>query len=284
AATRARLTEARSARHLWAHSYEGNVDDILGLQSEVARHIAEQVRIKLTPHERDRLTGARAVDPSAYEAYLRGRYLWNRRNDVDLRKSIEFFKQAIAADPGYALAYAGLADTYNILSDTHAMTPAQAAPLARAAAQRAHELDPMLGEAYTSLAFGLMFHDWNWSEAERGFKSSLALSPGYATGHQWYSEFLAAMGRFDEGIVEARRARELDPLAAVLATPLGDVYYFARRYEDAIRELRSSLEVEPDFSHSITDLARALTEVGQYEEAIALFRNLAVAGGSEPRF
>jgi serine/threonine-protein kinase len=271
----AQLIEAATDRHLWGQSYERDFGDVLALQREVARAIAEEIRIRLLPNESSRLATARAVDPVAFDAYLRGRHLWNRRHPEAVRRSIEWFDQAIESDPTYALAWAGLADSYNILGDQHAISPAEAGPRAKAAARRALELDPASAEAHTSLAYQLCFHDWDWTAAERAFVRSLELQPSYATGHQWYAEFLVMVERGDEAIAEARRARELDPLSTVIAVTHADVLYFCRRFEEAATVLRTALQVDPSFVHGHTDLGRTCSQLGLHDEAIAAYRTAA---------
>ena len=268
----ANLIEAATDRHLWSKSYERDVGDVLALQGTIARAIADEVRIEITPREQRRLATGRAVDPAAFEAYLKGRYFWNRRTVPELKRGIEFFQQAIDADPTYAEAYAGLADSYNILADISAMRPSEGFAIARAAAERALEIDDQIAEAHTSLGFLRLFHEWNWAGAEESYRRALAINPGYATAHQWYAEFLVSQGRFDEALTEARRAHTLDPLAFILSTTVGDVLYFARRYDEAIAQLRATVEMEPNFQPAHSDLGRALAQRGDYDEAIQEFQ------------
>ncbi|HEY2954840.1 MAG TPA: protein kinase [Candidatus Eisenbacteria bacterium] len=277
------LIEAASDRHLWAHSYESPLDDVLALQSDVATHIAEEVRVKLSPGEQQRLSGKRVVNPRAYEAYLRGRHAWSKRIESELRRSVGFFQQAIDADPTYAPGYAGLADAYNILADVGTLAPLEAASRARAATSRALELDPRLAEAHTSRAFIRFFFDWDWEGAERAFREAIDLNPGYATAHQWHAELLAAQARFDEALTAARRAESLDPLAFIIGTTVGDVFYFWRRYDEAIEQLRRVIVLQPTFAAAHNDLARALVQAGRPEEAIEEFLAAAELSGGDPR-
>ena len=279
----ANLIEAATDRHLWSKSYERDVGDVLALQGTIARAIADEVRIEITPREQRRLATGRAVDPAAYEAYLRGRYFWNRRTVPELKRGIEFFQQAIEADPTYAEAYAGLADSYNILADMSALRPSEGFAVARAAAGRALEIDDQIAEAHTSLGFLLTFHDWDWSGAEESYRRALAINPGYATAHQWYAEFLVSQARFDEALAEARRAHTLDPLAFILGTTVGDVLFFSRRYDEAIAQLRATVEMEPRFLPPHSDLGRALAQRGDYDEAIAEFQTASRLAGSNPK-
>ena len=278
-----KLIEAAADRHLWAQSYERDVGDVLALQGELAQAIAGEVQIKLTPGERERLGGTRAVNPRAYEAYLRGRHCWNKRTTAEVRRAADFFQQAIAADPSYAAAHAGLADAYNILADLGSVAPLEAASRARAATSRALDLDPRLAEAHTSLGFIRFFFDWDWDGSERAFREAIAQNPGYATAHQWYAELLASQARFEEAVAEGRRAETLDPLGFAIATSLADVLYFQRRFDEAIAHLRRVIEVEPTFYPARNDLARALAQSGRAGEAIEEFLAAAELSGGDPR-
>jgi len=265
------LIEAASDRSMWAKSYERPLTDILALQSEVARAIADEIRIQVTPEEHGRLGPKGPVNPAAHVAYLQGRFLWNRWNTESLLASIARYQEAIAADPDYARAYAGLADSYSTLGNTNAMPPGEAYPLARAAAQRGLELDPELADLHASLGYVHRFHDWDWPAAERRFLRAIACNPGYATGRRWYAQFLSGMGRHDEAIGEAERALEFDPLSLIIHTAVGDVLFFARRYERAAGYYRRCLEMDSAFGPGHTDLARTLEQLGRHDEALAEF-------------
>jgi TolB-like protein/Flp pilus assembly protein TadD len=276
----ANLIEAATDRHLWSRTYERDVGDVLGLQGAVARAIADEIRVEITPREQRRLATGRTVDPRAYEAYVRGRYYWNKRTPPELRKGIEFFQQAIEADPTYAEAHAGLADSYNILADMSSMRPSEGFAIARAAIDRALEIDDQIAEAHTSLGFLRAFSEWNWAGAEESYRRAIALNPGYATAHQWCAELLVILARFDEALASARRAHSLDPLAFIIGTTVGDALFFARRYDEAIAQLRATAEMEPRFVPAHNDLGRALVQVGRYDEAIHEFQTaLQLAGG-----
>jgi serine/threonine protein kinase/Tfp pilus assembly protein PilF len=267
----AQLIEAAADRSLWAKSYERSLDDVLTLQREVARAIAEEIRVQLTPREAARLSGRTGVAPEAYELYLRGRYLWNRRSEEDVRHALEFFRRAVEIAPQYASAHAGIADAFNILGELEAMSVAEARTSARAAAERALALDPDLPEALTSLGFVNLFYDWDWPAAEASYRRAVAAGPGYATGHQWYSEYLVTQRRFADAEAEARHAVALDPLSPILENALSDALFFDRRYAAAEAVLRRMLEMHPHYAPGITDLARVLTELGRHDEAIAKF-------------
>jgi tetratricopeptide (TPR) repeat protein len=244
---------------------------VLYLQREVARDVAEQVRVTLTPNEKKRLATAGAVDPAAYESYLRGRSFWNQRSEASLLKAIDQFNKAIEVDAGYAPAYSGLADCYTTLGYLSYLDPLDAFPRARDAATKAIELDPSLAEAHTSLAYYNLYHAWNWAEAENEFKKAIELNPNYATAHDWYSYYLMAMGRFDDAWKEVNRAHELDPLSVTISTDIGFNYYYGHNYDEAINQLRATLSVSPKFPLAHLWLGRAYQQKKMYSEAIDEF-------------
>ena len=279
----ANLIEAATDHNMWSRSYERDVGDVLALQGAIARAIADEIRVEITPREQRRLATGHTVNPAAYEAYLRGRYYWNKRTPAELKRGIEFFNQAIAADPTYAEAYAGLADSYGILADLNAVRPRDGFAAARAAVERALEIDDQLAQAHTSLGFLRTFDEWDWASAEASYRRAIALHPGYPTAHQWLAEHLATQGRFAEALAEARRAQELDPLAFIMGTTVGDVLFFARRYDEAIAQLRATSEMEPSFVPAHNDLGRALALSGKYDESIAEFETAARLSGGDLR-
>ena len=275
----AQLIDARSDTHLWGESYERALGDVLSLQSEVARAIAGEVRIKLSPQADQRLARTPRVDPAAFEAYLKGRYCWNRRTEGDLRRAADYFRQAIERDPGYALAHVGLADAFNLQGFLNVLPPGEAFPRARAAALTAVQIDAQLGEAHNSLAYARLYHDWDWAEAERGFRRALELSPGYSVAHQWYMNLLATQGRFDEALQEGMKARELDPFSVITTNAVGWMYFHKRDFERALAEMRIAMEIDPDFMIAHVWCSWPLLELGRYEEAISeLERGVALAG------
>ena len=267
----AQLIYAPRDQHLWAEEYQRYVRDVLYLQREVARDIAEQVRVTLTPNERNRLATAGAVDPAAYESYLRGRSFWNQRSEASLLKAIDQFNKAIEVDSGYAPAYSGLADCYTTLGYLSYLDPLDAFPRAHDAATKALELDPSLAEAHTSLAYYNLYHAWNWAEAENEFKKAIELNPNYAIAHDWYSYYLMAMGRFDEAWKEVNRAHELDPLSVTISTDIGFNHFYRRNYDEAINQLRTTLSVNPKFPLAHLWLGRAYQQKKMYAEAIDEF-------------
>jgi TolB-like protein len=268
----ANLLHAPTDRHLWAESYERDVRNVLGLQSEIAQSIASEIRVRVSPQVQARLASARPVNPEAYEAYLSGRYQWNRRTEESLKRSIEYFQKAVEKDPGYAPAYAGLADSYAILGDNGFRRPKDVFPEARAAAMRALELDPMLAEAHTSLASVMKAYDWNWLGAEREFRRAIELNPNYSPAHQFYGELLECLGRFEEAIAELKRARQLDPFAPRIHGILVWTLYLARRYDEGLEELRKGIEVDPHRAVFFFVRGEIYLQKGMYEQALTDLR------------
>jgi len=261
--------DAREDRNLWSNSYEGELRDILSLQSQVAQAIAGEIQVKLTPQESASLAKSRTVNPQAYETYLRARYSWNKRTPEDLNKAIESFKAAIEIDPTYALAYTGLADSYSLLSIYGDVPPREAMPRAKAAAERALEIDGALAEPQATLANVEWAYDWDSAAAEAGFRKALAANPNYASAHQWFAVYLSNHGRHEEAIAEILRARELDPLSPIIEANIWMDYYYARRYDRAIDELRRAVERDPNYwvTHSI--LGQTYLAMGRTADATA---------------
>jgi TolB-like protein/DNA-binding winged helix-turn-helix (wHTH) protein/Flp pilus assembly protein TadD len=267
----AQLIDASSDKHLWSQSYEGELRDTLGLQSQVARAIADQIRINLNSQEQSALKTVRTVNPEAYESYLKGRYFWNKRTADGLKVALAYFNQAIDEDPKYAQSYSGLADTYALLGDWQyaAMTTKEALPKAKAAAIKALELDSGLGEAHNSLAFCLDGFDWNFDSAGKEFRRAIELNPGYATAHHWYAWHLGLLGRYDEAIVEMRKAESLDPLSIIINADLAELLVLAHSYDESIRQSRKTLEMDPSFALAHNQLGQAYLQKQMHNEAIA---------------
>jgi eukaryotic-like serine/threonine-protein kinase len=265
----AQLIDARHDRHLWAKVYEQDLRDIFALQSEVARDIAREIEVKLTPQEREQLTRTRQVDPEAHLAYLKGRYFWNLFTDHGFRLAIEHFNLAIEKDSTHALAYAGLADTYILLAVDGFRPPKQVVTQAKVAATKALQIDDTLAEAHISWGVYNMFFEWNWSEAERSFKRAIDLNPNSADAHHFYGHYLQAMGDVEGGVAAARRALELDPLSLILNNELGWAIYFTRRYDEAIAAYRNTLEMDPNFVFAVWSLAMAYSENEMPDVALA---------------
>ena len=267
----AQLIHAATDQHLWAEAYERDLRDVLVLQDEVARTIAQQVRVKLTPEENIRLSSGRPVDPEAYQLYVKGRYFWAKRNQESFNRAISYFREAIDRDPSYAAPYSGLADCYVLFGssfDVGGHPPSEVQPKAKAAALKALELDSSLADAHNSLAYVKLNYDWDWSGAEAEFKRSLELNPGYAHGHHWYAHLLFSSGRRDEALAESTRSLELDPLSPILVVHLGWHYLYTRQHDRALDQLAKALELEPSYALAHWYRGLAYEEKKMYPEAL----------------
>ncbi len=274
------LVDAVDGSQLWGEQYNRRLSDIFAVQEEIAKEISAKLMLRLTGEEKQRLTKRHTENTEAYQLYLKGRYYWNKRTEEALKKGIEYFQQAIAKDPGYALAYAGLSDSYSVLGYYNYLPPKEAYSRAKGAAAKALEIDDTLAEAHASLA-NLRHYDWNWSKAERELKRAIELNPNYATAHHWYGLHLEEMGQFDRAMAEMRRAQELDPLSLIIGTAMGGSFYFARQYDQAIEQLQKTLELDPNFSWAHYLAAWAYEQKGMYEEAVTALKNaLTLRGGS----
>ena len=267
------LINALTDAHLWAEIYDRKLTDIFAAESDIAKTIAETLQAKLTGSEKTAMSKKPTANPEAYELYLKGRFFWNKRTGADLRKAIDYFNQAIAKDPNYALAYSGLADSYLLLSPYGAAAPKDSIPQAKTAVKRALELDDTLAEAHASSARILSGFDFDSQRAIAEFERALQLNPNYATAHHWFAAGpLLALGRFDESIAERKRSIELDPLSMINNADFGNDYYFARRYDEAIAQLRKTIEIEPHSYLAHYYLGEALQLKGQMPDAIAEYR------------
>jgi TolB-like protein/Tfp pilus assembly protein PilF len=265
----AQLVNASTDAHVWAESYERDLRDILGLQSELAQAIAREVQIKLTPQEKAHFQKVKPVDPEAYENYLRGRYYFRKRGGDMLQKGIQAFQQAITKDPKYVAAYAGLADCLSLVGWFAFVSPEEGCGKAKRLALRALEMDPGLAEAHSSLAWAIQHYDYDFLGAEKEYRRSIELDPRYEPAHYWFGIHLAAMGRFEEAIAEAKYAVSLDPLSRAANTNLAYVYWCARRYDQLIDQSKKTLELHPDLAHLHWALGFGYLENSQYEAAIA---------------
>jgi len=267
------LINAMTDAHLWADTYDRKLTDIFAVESEIAKTIADTLQARLTRSEQHALAARPTENSEAHQLYLRGRFFWNKRTGNDLKKSIDYFQQAIAADPNYALAYAGVADGYVWLPAYTAGTPQDCYPKAMAAAKKALELDDTLAEAHTTLAIAIWLYDFDSSQANREFQRAIELNPNYAIAHQQYGNItLSALGRFDDAIAEGKRAVELDPLSLVINTDLGSNYCYARRYDEAIAQLRKILEMDAGFYIAHVVLGQALDAKGARDPAIVEYQ------------
>jgi serine/threonine-protein kinase len=263
----AELIDASSDQNLWAQSFERDLRDVLALQSDVARSIAERIRIQLTPVQAQRLAVTRQVNPEAYQDYLRGRYAWGQYTRAGFDQAYQLFHRAIEIDSTYAPAYAGLADAYYGNSSIF-LPPNQAIPQARAAALKALALDSLQAPAHVSLGIVRMVYDLDWAGAEREFRRAVELQPNDADAHLWLGHLLSCRGEFDDGLTEIRHALDLDPLSSWIRANLGWHLYYARRYAEAEQVLRAELKTEPDYYSAAVFLGQALAQQGQYDEAI----------------
>lgn len=277
----AQLIDVHDGYHLWSERYDRELDDVFGIQDEITLTIVDKLKVKLFGDEKQSLLKRPTENLEAFNLYLKGRYHWNKRTANDIRTSIAYFQQAIEKDPAYAHAYAGLSDSYCVLSFYTDVSPRDAFANARAAAGRALELDPLLAEAHTSLAAVKESWDWEFSEAEKEFRQALKLNPNYATAHHWYGLFLARTGQFEIGITHLQRALELDPFSLVINLNLGVAFYLARQPDAAINQLRKTLELDSAFRSARIALGQALREKGILEEAIQEFRQ-ADQSGNDP--
>jgi TolB-like protein/Flp pilus assembly protein TadD len=275
------LIDVANESQLWGEQYNRKPSDIFEVQEEIAKEISRKLLSKLSGEEKKRLTKRHTHDAEAYRHYLKGRFYWNKRTEDSFRKGIEHFQQAIEVDAGYALAYAGLADSYILLGFYGAAAPDDVMPKAKAAAVKALELDDSLAEAHNSLAYIHCAYEWNWSAAEKEFKKAINLNPNYATAHHWYAFKMAAEGRHSEAIAQMKLAVELDPLALIIITEVGWAYYFARQYDKAITHYRKALEMEPGFNVAHMFLGTSYLLLGRYPEAISeLQKAIEFSGGS----
>ncbi len=268
---RAELVDASNGSRLWGQQYDRRVADIFAVEEDVAREIVDGLRLRPSAEEKSRLAKRHTQSKEAYQLYLKGRWHWNRWNAQDAQNAVKLFKEAIEADPSFALAYAGLADAYYWQSN-QVLAPAEAMPRARAAAQKALELDADLAEAHVTLALTKFVYDWDWEGAEAAFRRGLRLNPGYAVGHAYYGYFLVSDVRPSEALSELHRALELDPLSVLTAWSATLPYYNAppgkRQYDRAIEELQKLLKIEPDFVMATAVLGQVYSAAGRHKEAI----------------
>ena len=268
------LVDSRDNTYIWGRQYERKLADLLALQEEITREVSQRLKLDLNAQELARF--------EAFQSYLRGRYFWNKRTAVDLKQGIDSFDRAIKLDAGFALAYAGLADSYNMLGSYGNLDPNEAFPKAREAAQRALQIDDTLAEAHASLAYVKHRYEWDWAGAEREFKRAIELDPNYAPARQWYSGFLAAMGRTSQGIVEARRGQELDPLSLIVNSQLAWVLYLGRRYDEALAQCQKIIALDDNFFPARRYAGLVYEQMGRYQEAIAALNKARNLGGSSP--
>jgi serine/threonine-protein kinase len=278
----AELVDVRYNKLLWGEQYDRKMSDLLATQREIAREIVEKMKLKVSGEEKG-LAKHYTESNDAYQLYLKGRFYWNKRTFEGLKKSVEYFNQAIEKDPSFALAYTGLADSYAVPANR--MPPREAMPKAKAAAMRALELDETLAEAHTSLGRVLATYDWDWPGAEKEYKRAIELNPRYAIAHQWYGGWLQVTGHRNEAIAERKLAQELDPLSPIVSFELGLAFYYARDYDQAIEQFQKTFELEQNFPPAQQFLPACYEQKGMYDEAIAGFKKaIPLLGGSEWTF
>ena len=280
----AQLIQMKDQTHLWARQYDRGLSNLLALEGEIAKEIADEIQIALGNRMVVNPPSHSASSPPTYEAYelyLKGQYFWNKRSVEGFERAIDYFQHAIDKDPGYARAYAGLADSYALLGGYKMVPQVEFIPKARAAALRAVDLDGSLPEAHTALALVVQNYDWDWQTADKEFRRAIELNPNYATAHHWYAEHLAFLGRFDEALRESERARQLDPLSLIIATDNAAILYFSRQYDRAIEQLRAVREMDPNFPRS-SIIVQAYAQKGMFAEILAETDRLRTVYGDTP--
>jgi serine/threonine-protein kinase len=276
------LINVRDGSQLWGAEYNNNVSDLLVVQDEIAKKISEKLRLRLTGAEQEKLAKRYTEDSQAYELYLKGRFFWNKRDEPGLRNGIKYFKEAEEKDPSFALAYSGLADSYALLGDIGVVPPVEEMPKAKAAAQRAVDIDPTLAEGYTSRAFVKLAFDWDWTGARDDFQKAISLNPRYPTAHQWFASYLAQMGKFDLAQREIEQAQQLDPLSPIISSNAGFYSYLQGHHDEAVKQYQKTLSMDPQFWVAHHYLGLAYTQQGQHTKAIDELRLLLKCPGSGP--
>lgn len=267
------LIEVAHQTHVWAEEYDRGLGDSLQLQRDIATAIAAHIDLNLTAEQQQKLAGGSQATAAAHDAYLKGRYEWNKRTEEGFRSAIKYFEQASESQPDYAPAYAGLADSYNLLGQYRFARQAEAYPKAKAYAQKALQIDGTLAEAWTALADLEIKVDGNWRGGERDFLRAIQLNGNYATAHVWYAEdYLTYAGRLDQAIAEMKKAQQIEPLSPMVGTVVAETFYVARDYDQAIREAKGVLEMEPGFLPALERLGWAYEQKRMFPEAIAAFQ------------
>ncbi len=263
------LVKTSDGSIIWAGNFDEAETDLLKLQDAISDQVVSALRFKISPQEREMLVKRGTENDEAFRLYLQGRYFWNKRTAANLQDSIKLFKASIDHDPTFALAYASLADTFALLSEYQVAPPAVTFPQAKAAAQKALEINPNLAEAHTTLAYALANYDWDFPEAEREYKKAIDLNPNYPTARQWYGEFLTGLKRFDEAETQIKRAQELDPLSPIIQMDSGLLLYYKRDFEASIRQYQTAINDNPNFPFARFGLALAYEKAGKFDDAFA---------------
>ncbi len=262
------LIDGTTDKQIWAKSFDRELIGILAMHSEVAKKIADEIKIKLTPQDQVRLVASKEVNPQAYEFYLLGRHYWNQRTLQSYKQAQESYKKALEYDPDYAPVYAALADVYILLGEQGGMPQKEAKLLADTAIRKALLLNENLAEAYSSLGVWKLSNEWKWTESEKAFKKAIELNPGYALTYQWYGRILGFMGRYDEALIQLEKAKELDPLSPIIAAYTSQVYIFSKQYDKANELLQNALKVNPNHALILHNIGELYLAQGRYEEAI----------------
>ncbi len=265
----AQLTDSTQDAYLWAQTYRGSLEDVFDIQEKVAAKIVRALRVRLTPDEKQILKKRSTENSEAYQLYLQGRYFWNKRSERELKTAIKYFEEAIEKDPRYALAWAGIADSYSLLGEYGNIPRKELYPLAQAAANKALDIDSRLAEVHTSLASLLMLNTWDWENSEKEFKFAIELNPHYATAHHWYSQWLLCMGKLEEALETVSRAAELDPISQAILKDKGLAFYYNRLYDRTIEMGRRTLELDPNYAGGHRLLSLAYQGKKMFDEAIA---------------
>jgi tetratricopeptide (TPR) repeat protein len=280
----AELVDVRNNRLIWGEQYERKMSELLQTQREIAREIVDKLKLKVSGEEKG-LAKHYTENNEAYQLYLKGRFYWNKRSPEDFQKALQYFQQAIELDSNFALAYAGMADTYSLLAGPEAggdRPPNEVLPKAKAAALKALEIDETLAEPHVSLAHVKYFYDRDWTGAEREFKRAIELNPNYSVAHHWYAIYLSVVGRQPEALAEIRRAQELDPLSLSINAWYGRILSFSGQPDQAVEQLRKTLELDPNFMIAHLRLGLIYEEKGMYDEAISQFRQVLQLSGGKP--
>ncbi len=279
----AQLIDASKDRHIWAETYDRVLRVVVGLQADIAQSIAQAIGVRVMPAEPGRHTRVRRMNPEAYEAYLKGRFFFEKRTTGGMNKAVDYYQQAIRIDPQFAEAYAGLAKAYDIFGTYELRSPDESFPKVRVAADKALQLDDTLSEAYTARGLASSMYEHDWNAAEQDFQRALTLNSNDATAHHWYAEHLINIGRAERAVTELERARELDPLSLPINGTLGRAYRDARRYEESILQCRKTLDLDPDFALGHWCLGASSVAEKRYAEAITEMQR-ATALGAAPLF
>ncbi|MDH2900891.1 MAG: adenylate/guanylate cyclase domain-containing protein [archaeon] len=264
----AHLVDVKSEERKWSRDYDREIENVFEIQTDIAKKIAESLKVRIIRAEKSAIEKESTKIPQAYNDYLNGRYYWNQRTEEGLKKAIEYFEKALSQDQHFALAHTGISDSYALLAWFEFLSPKEAFPKARTHAEKALVIDNELAEAHTSLGLVMFQYDHNWYAAEKEFRKAIELNPNYAPAHQFYADYLKALGRFDEALLEMKQAHEIDPLSLAISTGIGHVLYLSRQYDLAIEQYRKSVQMDPTFVQARLWFGRPYLQKGMFQEAI----------------